>query len=170
LEYVLRTFGIICEKALQAERVDGDDQRELVREYLNRRWEIDRVETKAVEQEEVKSGVIPYPKPNDVLMGRGLPFRDFHGNQLWARLIDDNLERYQTCPDKFGKTCLSLEIIQTIQEHGGRFLQQTGEGWKVLDDAVARDKTLRAFRPRIAKYVGTASPAKRMKYDPKASG
>jgi hypothetical protein len=104
-------------------------------------------------------------------MGRGRPFRDFPGNQRWGQLIEDQLERYQNCPYKFGKTCISLEIVKTVQEYGGRFIQKTGEGWKLLDAPVAREKSLRAFRPRIMKSNYTSGSealgegrAKRMKY------
>jgi hypothetical protein len=178
LKYALLTFGIDCGTALEAGGHTGSESQEaLVRKYMNHRLEIERADKEAEAREEAKSGVILCPKPNDVLMGRGRPFRDFHGNQRWGQLIEDQVERYRNCPDKFGKTCISLQVVKSVQEYGGRFIQQAGEGWKLLDDTVARDKTLRGFRPRIMKSTDTAGSgalgegrAKRMKYDPTVSG
>jgi hypothetical protein len=172
LKYALLTFGINFGEAVENDGTD-EGQQETARKYLVRRLEIERVEREAEEREEAKSGMILCPKPNDVLMGRGRPFRDFHGNQRWSRLIEDQVERYQSCRDKFDKTIISMEVVKSVQEYGGRFIQRTGEGWKLLDDTVAREKTLRGFRPRIIKSADTAGlealgegRSKRLKYDP----
>mmetsp|Transcript_10718 Transcript_10718/g.16836 ORF Transcript_10718/g.16836 Transcript_10718/m.16836 type:complete len:476 (-) Transcript_10718:2224-3651(-) len=147
-KYSLLTFGIDCGDALDDEHAELG-KAELAREWLMRRREAERLQEEATERREAESGVVLCPKPNDVLMGRGRPFRDFPGNHKWGLLIEDYVERYVNCETKFGKTCLSMEVVKTVHEYGGRFLQQTEGGWQVLDDAIARDKTLRAFRPRI---------------------
>jgi hypothetical protein len=169
IKYCLLSFGIDCGNALDDEEHGDEGKANLVQEYLSRRTETECLQKEAREQEETESGIVLFPKPNDVLMGRGRPFRAFSGNQRWGSLIEDNLDRHKNSESKFAKTCLSMDLVKTVQEYGGRFLQQTGGGWKVLDDAIARDKTSRAFRPRIIAKGNDGedidkSRAKRMKH------
>jgi hypothetical protein len=178
LKYALLTFGIDCKEAVTNKTGSDHQSERLASKYLTRRLEIEKVEKEADDRQEAGTGVIFCPQPNDVILGRGRPFRKYPGNLRWSRLIEAQLERYQTCGDKFGKTCISIEVIKAVQEYGGRFIQQTEEGWKVLEDSIAREKTLRAFRPRINRNVGHTAydsdpgdtnaegPVKRMKNDP----
>ena len=120
-------------------------------EYLQRRYQIEMEEERQQEAIEASTGIIVHPQTKDVLMGRGLPYRQFIGNQRWGKLIETQLPRYQQCgDDRFSKTCISMQVVKVVQDYGGRFLQRKeGQGWTILDDVKARDKTLRAFRPRM---------------------
>jgi hypothetical protein len=99
------------------------------------------------EQEETITGIILYPKPNDVLIGRGQPYRDLPGNVVWDAAIHANFERYQDS-SKFEKTCISMDLVKTVKDTGAHFLERHSDGWKVLDNVSARKKTVVAFRNR----------------------
>jgi hypothetical protein len=182
MQYSLTTFGIPCTFLLQKDFRDGADMKKQLHErYIQRRRKIELAENEARIQEELSSGVIFYPQPVDVLMGRGRPYQEFPGNQRFGRLIDAHLDLYHKCSDRFGKTCLSMDIAKTVQEYGGRFIARTKSGtWKVIDDVVAREKTAIGFRSRVSKVtpdgplkpsravdsIVTESQAKRLRYDP----
>jgi hypothetical protein len=103
---------------------------------------------------EANNGAILYPTPDDVLIGRGTPYQDHVGNVRLSRLIEILLDKYRACAsDNFAKTCLSMHVIKTVQDYGGRFVQQTSQGWSVADDSVARQKVSSAFRFRIGKVA-----------------
>jgi hypothetical protein len=144
------TFGISSESLFRNAASD-DGRMEIQRRHIARRREIERKEAESLEQEESKSGTILYPQPNDVLVGRGRPYQEFPGNQRFGRLIDENLDRYHTSSDKFAKTCMSMDIVKSTQEYGGRFIERTPSGWKVIDDVGAREKTAIGFRSRVSK-------------------
>jgi hypothetical protein len=117
--------------------------------YIRRRVEIDTAEDIEEAEEEALSNLVLYPKINDVLIGRGASYNIFQGNARWEQLIQRNVERYAEA-NNFEKTCMSIEMVKTIQEEcKGRFLQRTSIGWKVLDKSSVRDKAARAFRTRL---------------------
>jgi hypothetical protein len=58
--------------------------------------------------------------PRDVLLGRGRPFHECSGNQRVARIVD----LYQKAMEHLETMCLSTDVVQRIQELGGRFLQR----------------------------------------------
>ena len=102
--------------------------------------------------------VIPYPQPQDVLVGRGCPYQNFSGNQMLSHIIDTQyLETYRTQPtDRFGRTCLFMDVVKTVQtKMGGRFLERIeNKGWMIVSDKVARDKVSSAFRSKVQKIGG----------------
>jgi hypothetical protein len=116
--------------------------------FVQKRLEIDILTDANLAAEEAKSGLVLYPNSNDVLVGRGAPYKFFPGNQRWEQLIHSHAKRYADSTN-FDKTCISLEVVKAIHEGNGRFLQRTSEGWKVLDDDTARGKAIRAFRTRM---------------------
>jgi hypothetical protein len=182
MQYSLTTFGIPCKFLLQNDARDGIDTKKQLHElYIHRRRVIEPEEENARVREELTSGVIFYPRPADVLIGRGRPYQEYPGNQRFGRLIDANLDLYHKCSDRFGKTCLSMDIAKTVQDYGGRFIERTKSGtWKVIDDVVAREKTAIGFRSRVSKVNmdGPSKPsraydrnvvenqAKKLRYDP----
>ena len=117
-------------------------------------------------KEEERTGVVLYPEPKDVLIGRGRPYHEYAGTRQLLELIESELERYyhydnnsdnqdattavKTSNDRFWKTCINIEIVKKIQELGGRFLQRSTKlgGWKILDEITAREKTANLFRYR----------------------
>ena len=120
-------------------------------QYIQTRIEIDQQEKSLRERSKLVSGTIQYPNSRDVLIGRGAPYNNFTGNIRWEHLIGANVGRYMK-GNSFEKTCLSMEMVKTIQEMGGCFVQrETNVGWKMLDDVSAREKASRAFRNLIAK-------------------
>ena len=149
--------------------------------YIQRRRAIEREEEDARTREEVSSGVIRFPQPADVLIGRGRPYQEFPGNQRFGRLVDSQLKAYQDC-SKFSKTCLSMDIVKTVQQYGGRFIEKTdADFWKVVDDSMAREKVSASFRTRaklrptpndtaklsrVLSNGGSSREAKRFRFDP----
>jgi hypothetical protein len=95
------------------------------------------------------------PTELDVILGRGRPFQEFPGNLRWAEIIDEKLGRYQDM--KIGeKWLISDEVIRRIRYMGGRFLKRTKdqEGWVIVSDILAREKTSQGFRTHIRRCQG----------------
>lgn len=90
--------------------------------------------------------------PNDVLMGRGIPFQTHPGNLRLAKLIEEHAAYHNTA-SRFEKVVLTWKLVNIIKESGGRFLaEEKGDGfskWKEVDDPVARTKVSYGFRSLI---------------------
>jgi hypothetical protein len=146
LEYMFGSFGIRCPNLIQGA---ANGNKEYYQQYIQRRREIDEREDDADAVEEAKFTLIAYPKEKDVLIGRGPPFLEFSGTVLWSRAMHAHLDRYMESDNsRFEKTCISMNVVKTVLDSGGRFLQRTPTGWKILDEVTAREKTAVAFRSR----------------------
>jgi hypothetical protein len=155
MKHSLMSFGIHCGKIFLDKQRESAKQ-ELFHEYIQRRCAEEKTSKRLEAEEESKSGIVRCPKPEDVLIGRGTPYHEHIGNILLAQLVETRLGRYLECmDDSFGKTCISMEVVKSVQESGGRFLQKsTGEvGWKVVDYTVARQKASNVFRCKVSKIV-----------------
>ena len=77
----------------------------------------------------------------------------------WIRIIESNLDLYHNRIDRFAKTCLSMDIVKQVHEYGGRFIERTKSGgaWRVIDDVMAREKTVVAFRSRVNKVTNNGN-------------
>jgi hypothetical protein len=152
-DYKLLTFGIPSTNLLQNAKF-GDLT--LAREFLQTCRHRDAKAVEWEKEEEAKAGLILYPKSKDVLIGRGQPYRDLPGNAVWDRAIQALCERYRDSK-MFEKTFLSMDVVKTVKDTGARFLERDSDGWKVLDDIVARKKTAVAFRNRARDNSAPAS-------------
>ena len=85
------------------------------------------------------------PGPNDVLMGRGKIFKENPGTLRLKRIVLQQEDRYNN-GSKFEKTVVIHSILRMIQDHGGRFLKKTPEGWIELSQDKAHDKISHSFR------------------------
>ena len=56
-------------------------------------------------------------------MGRGSPISEYTGNLRFHQLVVDRREDYLKCSRHNDKHRIAMEIIQTIHDCGGRFLQ-----------------------------------------------
>ena len=104
-----------------------------------------RIEKERKQAEEV-SGII-YPKPNDVIFGKGKPCQEFPGNLQLKSLVDEYRDEYNRSNKPRQKTELTIKVVNRIRATGGRFLRRVdGEWQEIMDDAVARDKVSHSFR------------------------
>jgi hypothetical protein len=152
-DYKLMSFGIPSNGLLQ--RVDKGDL-SIYEQYIQTSRDRDQRVDKEEEEEEARTGVIPYPNPKDVLIGRGKPYRDLPGNVVWDVAIQGAFERYRACSTQFEKTCISMDVVKSVQDTGSRFLERDQDGWKLLDDVVSRKKTAVAFRNRARDFSNAA--------------
>mmetsp|Transcript_5570 Transcript_5570/g.8340 ORF Transcript_5570/g.8340 Transcript_5570/m.8340 type:complete len:506 (-) Transcript_5570:491-2008(-) len=153
-DYKLMTFGIASGGLLQ--RVKNGDL-SMFEQFIQKSRERDKRVIKEEEAVEARTGLIAYPRPNDVLIGRGKPYRDLPGNAVWDVAIQGAFDRYRACTTQFEKTCISMDVVKSVQDTGSRFLEREGDGWKILDDVVARKKTAVAFRNRARDSSSSAS-------------
>jgi hypothetical protein len=125
-------------------------------------------------EESKSSKFIAYPTHQDVLLGRGRPYHVFPGNKRLGDMVDLYRDRYKQMTERLEKTIISMEVVQRIQDSGGRFLQRKVDGWEVADNLVAREKISQAMRlksrqrpePRLEKESPNLEPSvpKRMRY------
>jgi hypothetical protein len=88
---------------------------------------------------------IDMPSRNDVLVGKGKPFQQHHGNVLLRQLVEIRLTEYSGT-SKGDKTTLTRGIVQSIKDASGRFLKKDNDGWWVeVSDADAREKVVKTF-------------------------
>jgi hypothetical protein len=93
--------------------------------------------------------LITFPSINDVLLGRGIPFQNFPGNQYFITVVEMHKESYYDVgSDPQRKFAISIQILKMIHESGGRFLQRAEmeDAWVEVDDEAARRKASHAFR------------------------
>lgn len=92
------------------------------------------------------------PNDNDVLFGRGYHFIQHPGNQRFRKLIERKSHLYFQLKkfSKKGKKKLSLEIIASVRECGGRFLQVDNNSsplsYREVGETEALEKCSQRFR------------------------
>jgi hypothetical protein len=156
IEYSLMTFGAPCGILFQKQ---GHAKRQEIHDGFKRRHaELETMAKKKQLEEETKSRVFLAPNPKDVLIGRGRPYQDFSGNRRLAFLIDANLKRYRE-HSRFEKTCLTMDLVKSVLAYGGRFIERTDLGWKLIDESAAREKISRGFRTKFAKNTAASGGA-----------
>jgi len=167
VQYSLMTYGIACPILSDEDSVKA--RMMIHTNYTQRRRAFEQQETNDMIDQMKRSGIIPYPNPNDVLVGRGKPYQKFSGNQILHELIrNEYLDAYERATERFQKTCILMTVTKVVQLRlGGRFLERTVEGWKITDDRVARRKVASAFRSSLAVCASSSagsggSPSKSM--------
>ena len=109
---------------------------------------------------------IDIPGPNDVLLGRGKPFRDHIGNQRLRSIVDQYREEYDQA--KFGgKPAIAEKVIEHVHAQRGRFLKQSKDNWWMQvthDEAMGKvGHTFRTARTGDASYAIEKQNRKRAK-------
>lgn len=168
LQYALRHYGIRLSDCFEAE--EGLFSKRHIGAYLEHRRQKE-AEFELQEQQEdharsmmlKNSRFVPYPnRTNDVLMGRGRPYQEWPSNARLGLIVAQHAPRYLQAKRRIEKTTTTEYILEHFQNVlGGRFLQRTdsGSGWEVGDDAVAKEKIAQLLRAevRAAKGGGAAS-------------
>ena len=93
------------------------------------------------------------PRENDVLCGRGGLAIWHPGNKAFRALVHSKKPFYQSLGVKSTKREVSMSIVATVRNNGGRFLQllqkrPTEDFWCEIGDKKAIDKTCQALRER----------------------
>ncbi|KAL3940956.1 MAG: hypothetical protein SGBAC_004609 [Bacillariaceae sp.] len=105
------------------------------------------------------------PTTKDVLLGKGRPYQEHPGNIALNDIIDKYRDEYTGCKSRTEKTAMSLNILDTIKNQGGRFLMKKSKDddlWVVASELKAREKVAHSFRmPR--KFLKEAIKEKRRK-------
>jgi len=100
------------------------------------------------EQEEWKPPEMT-PGDNDVLLGRGRPFRLHVGNVQFGNLVDQYRSRFNSANSKQEKAAIVNEILGIVQDQkGGRFLKLTPDGWELATSQEADRKVRHVIRPK----------------------
>jgi hypothetical protein len=98
---------------------------------------------------------IKFPTLKDVLLGRGLSYQNFPGNQYYISVVEMHMESYNDAgPEQKEKRAISGQVLKMLQQSGARFLQRADnatdsnveDGWVQVDDQAARKKICHAFR------------------------
>mmetsp|Transcript_17222 Transcript_17222/g.48445 ORF Transcript_17222/g.48445 Transcript_17222/m.48445 type:complete len:425 (+) Transcript_17222:199-1473(+) len=97
--------------------------------------------------EEDETGLITTPKSKDVLCGRGGSINRHQGNIIYRKVVDHNKPFYQKVQKKY-RILVSQSIVQSIINHGGRFLISHGRQWETIDFKKAVQKTSQALREK----------------------
>lgn len=99
------------------------------------------------------------PTSLDVLHGRGRPIQRHEGNRRLHDIVDSYREVYHKAT-RTEKTNISISIVRTIRDSGGRFLKldsDTGT-YEDVGDSIARDKVSHTFRTRSVKKMKPRRP------------
>eukprot|EP00980_Cylindrotheca_fusiformis_P003412 scaffold758_cov104-Cylindrotheca_fusiformis.AAC.11 len=141
--YSLKTYGI----PLHALPIDtnGSFKCSEIFEYIAHRIEEEEQQTRHLGDK------IMHPLSTDVLLGRGWHQLQHRGNCMLAKIIDAHRETYKVAR-KMDKANLNRQIVQLVQESGGRFLERSKlpqGGWVEACDDIARDKVSKSFRTLI---------------------
>lgn len=150
IRYSLGSYGIRLPPEVSTYG-PGQTNTDYINSYLTERRKIESDFYREEEETQDGSRLKPFlhPRSNDVLTGRGSPFRDWPGNVRLSTLVASYGEEYKTTTERIVKTVLALNTIKQIQEMGGRFLERTENGWVIVDDLVAKGKVNQLFRAHV---------------------
>ena len=107
----------------------------------------------------------------DVLMGRGSPSSEYSGNLRFRQLVKDRRGDYLKCTKRNEKHEIAEQIVATVHERGGRFLERVEtleeaqklnvpaqkQAWKVMEAS----KPLFTKVKQLMRDVGVETIAKR---------
>lgn len=82
----------------------------------------------------------------DVICGRHKAAFDNIGNRRFRVLVALAHEKYANAPSRAHKSLVIKEIVDSVHNGGGRFLQRLGCNWVELDDKQTHDKVGHALR------------------------
>ena len=100
----------------------------------------------------------------DVLVGRHKLAFNHVGNRRFRVVVSMFLPRYFENTSRRERSVLNLEIVETIQRAGGRFLKQTKLGQLVeISDKEKRNKVGHALRDAAAAVTASQNPKKKAK-------
>ncbi|CAJ1965283.1 unnamed protein product [Cylindrotheca closterium] len=137
--YSLMTFG--CPVHCLPVGLDGKLKRKAHLEFIRMR-----------QQQEARVGLprIVLPSHDDVLFGRGKPYRQHIANLRLHEMMEEEMKQTESSSLK-SKRMLTIEkLTEAIRHEGGRFLQQDEVGcWVELDEKVVHEKVNRSFRTRL---------------------
>jgi hypothetical protein len=147
IRYTLMTFGLPVD-AFPITHDEDDFSLDNHMDWLSRREELEACFDDSID----KGGEwrITEPGPLDVLMGRGYEAQIHPGNIRYRTIIAESQQVYENSLIH-EKTVIAKGIVRLIKEKGGRFLQQDGHDWKLVDDEKARAKVSSVFRDFIRK-------------------
>lgn len=141
--YAIRSFGI---RAQNNAVLLGNHRFE---KFIEKRRQIEAELRHQEEQEIQATGIIPYPMPEDVLLGRGRSYWSFHGNKVLNEILDSYTDRYSEGSERLDKTIIAMEVAAKTRDLGGRFLRKIEIGWKLAENAAVREKISQALRTKL---------------------
>ena len=141
MEYELQTFGIPPNTLSHQQQMDP-------KSILEQAWQDEQASKKSVT---LLDGVCcEYPNPQDILCGRGWPYREHSGNQRFVERMNPHRVRYQQAK-RIEKLILATDIAHTILEDkqtNCRFLKRSSHGWIELSEQEAIERVTRALRSK----------------------
>ena len=89
---------------------------------------------------------VDLPGDRDVLLGRGKAIYSHKGNVWMRHLVAEYYDHFDDA--RYGeKFQITVMLVNTIKQKGGRFLKLRKDGWwEETDDKLAEDKVSHAFR------------------------
>jgi hypothetical protein len=143
IRYTLMTFGLPVD-AFPITHDEDDFSLDNHMDWLSRREKMEACLDNTSDKEGRRTST--EPGPLDVVMGRGYDTQIHPGNLRYLNIIAERQKDYKKSLLIHEKTAIAKGIVRLIKEAGGRFLQQDGHGWKLVDDKKARTKVSSAFR------------------------
>lgn len=147
VRYQLLTFGIPTGAFFDDPQ--GADAHRMMAAELDTRKTREDEQRRSQEEAEASGTKIAYPNKNDMLVGRGRPYRDHPGGRMLAAMAAECVEEYRSTERRAEKTQISMDLVERIKAKQGRFLQRTPSGWEVVDDWVAREKVSQVLRMEV---------------------
>ena len=96
--------------------------------------------------------LIDMPNRNDILLGKGRPIQEHHGNIVMRQLVESLFERH-TNAKKCDKTLINRQIVDTMKASGRFLKQEKNLYWIPVSDDEAHEKVSKTFGS-IRKTVG----------------
>ena len=109
-------------------------------------------------RQETNSPIIPVqPTSMDILCGRGRAFASHPGNQNFAQIIEDNLQRYKDTTKRIDRSILLGGLVDRIMDTGVRFVKQdkATKTWFELPIEQCHEKVGHALRDLMRKTQDT---------------
>eukprot|EP00339_Tiarina_fusa_P009658 CAMPEP_0117083908 /NCGR_PEP_ID=MMETSP0472-20121206/59071_1 /TAXON_ID=693140 ORGANISM="Tiarina fusus, Strain LIS" /NCGR_SAMPLE_ID=MMETSP0472 /ASSEMBLY_ACC=CAM_ASM_000603 /LENGTH=446 /DNA_ID=CAMNT_0004812713 /DNA_START=146 /DNA_END=1487 /DNA_ORIENTATION=- len=124
-------------------------------EYIETQLRKEKRQAEMEAEDEARTGIVMYPRPNDILIGRGQSYRNYPAAQVFYKIIDTYMDQYLSSKERFEKVSLSIDVVSALRAAGYRMLQRKPSGWEILDAVSERQKVAVAFRSRLPKKVSS---------------
>jgi hypothetical protein len=103
----------------------------------------------------------PTPGPFDVICARGKQAFNHSGNKYFRSLIERTTLKYSKATNKFQRSIIVSQVVDSIRSNGNGFVRQHKSGWIEVGDHLAREKVGQMLRDGLNTRYSSSSQAKK---------
>jgi hypothetical protein len=115
--------------------------------------------------EDTTLSTVPTINSKDVVCVRGRSYWEHPGNVSYRAIIESVKDSYSTASNRYAKSMIVTQIIDTVHDKGGKFVKKVGKGknatWVICDENFAREKVSQSLRDILSFKYSSSTKRKR---------